>query len=52
MKLLLGALGLCLLVACSAPPKPPVVKGDYRPVNRVEVRAVAPISVVPTAELN
>lgn len=52
MKLLLGALGLCLLVACSAPPKPSFVKGEYRPVNRVEVRAVAPVFVVPTTELN
>ncbi|HPH13792.1 MAG TPA: hypothetical protein PLC34_08355 [Burkholderiaceae bacterium] len=52
MKLLLGALGLCLLVACSAPPKPPVVNGDYRPVNRVEVRVVAPVSDATTTELN
>ncbi len=52
MKLLLGALGLCLLVACGTPPKPPVVKGDYRPVNRVEVRAVAPVSIAPTTEPN
>lgn len=52
MKLLLGALGLCLLVACGTPPKPPVVKGEYRPVNRAEVRAVAPVSAVPNTELN
>jgi len=52
MKLLLGALSLCLLVACGTPPKPPVVKGDYRPVNRVVVRAVAPVSIAPTTEPN
>jgi hypothetical protein len=52
MKLPLGALGLCLLVACSAPPKPPLAKGDYRPINRVEVKAVPSATVIPHTELS
>lgn len=33
---------ICLLAGCvGSPPKPPAVKGEYRPINKVEVKELA-----------
>lgn len=37
MRYTVGIVTACLLAGCAgSPPKPPEVKGEYRPVNRVE----------------
>ena len=37
MRYTLGVLTICFLAGCSmSPPKPPSVKGEYRPVNAVK----------------
>lgn len=39
-----GLMALCLLAGCiGAPPKPAVIKGEYQPINRIEVKgAISP----------
>lgn len=42
MRYTIGVLTICLLAGCAgSPPKPPVVKGEYRPINHVEAPAIA-----------
>lgn len=42
MRYTVGIVTVCLLAGCAgSPPKPPEVKGEYRPVNRVEAPASA-----------
>lgn len=39
MRQTIVVLTICLLAGCAgSPPKPPAVKGEYRPVNKVEVK--------------
>jgi len=40
MRYTVGIVTACLLAGCAgSPPKPPEVKGEYRPINRVETSA-------------
>ncbi len=42
MRFTVGIVTVCLLAGCAgSPPKPPEVKGEYRPINRVEAPASA-----------
>lgn len=45
MRNSIGLLAFCFLAGCaSSPPKPPEVKGEYRPVNKIEVvKKVEPV---------
>lgn len=47
MRNTIGLLTFCLLAGCAgSPPKPPAVKGEYRPVNKIEaVKKVEKVDV-------
>lgn len=53
MRNTIGVLTVCILAGCAgSPPKPPGVKGEYRPVNKVELQDSATNQTVIPAIFN